>query len=317
MNKANASSLRDANDAYLSAVGERVRNVRALRGISRKTLAKDSGVSERYLASLESGRGNVSILLLRKIAQAMGTAVEQLARSSPEPLPDVGLLQQWVSHLGQTEARRALRVLRAEFSGDTIERRKRIALIGLRGAGKSTLGTALAARRGMPFIELDREIETAAGASLSEVFLLYGQAAYRRYERRALDAILARDEAMIIATGGGIVAEAETFDLLLTYCTVIWVKADPEEHMARVVAQGDQRPMQGNREAMHDLRRILDRRDVLYRRADATVDTSGRTVAQSLHSLERAVDAATKPHVAAARTRQKSSASRRIASVEP
>jgi XRE family transcriptional regulator, aerobic/anaerobic benzoate catabolism transcriptional regulator len=292
VNQTSAAPDGAGDRAYLSAVGERVRNMRASRGLSRRTLAQGSGVSERYLASLESGRGNASILLLRQIAAAMGVTVEALARSRPEASTDLTLLHQWVDHLDEADARRALRVLRAEFAARPERRRRQIALIGLRGAGKTTLGSALAARRDAPFVELDREIESAAGASLSEVFMLYGQTAYRRYERRALETLLARDDAFVVATGGGIVAEPETFDLLRASCFVVWLKATPEEHMARVVAQGDKRPMAGNREAMDDLRRILERRDALYRRADATVDTSGKSVSQSLRQLERVIRAA-------------------------
>jgi XRE family aerobic/anaerobic benzoate catabolism transcriptional regulator len=183
-------------------------------------------------------------------------------------------------------------MLRREFGAGVRERRRRIALIGLRGAGKTTLGAMLAARRRIPFVELDREIELAAGASLAELFLLYGQAAYRRHERRALEALLLRDEAMVIATGGSLVSEPETFDLLLSTCHVVWLKARPEEHMARVVAQGDQRPMAGSGEAMDDLKRILAGRDLLYRKADAIVDTSGKSIAQSLRLLEHAAGVA-------------------------
>jgi XRE family transcriptional regulator, aerobic/anaerobic benzoate catabolism transcriptional regulator len=283
-----AAPGRDPDSAYLAAIGERVREIRARRGMSRRTLAHDSGVSERYLASLESGRGNVSILLLKQIAQAIDVPVEQLARSGPEAPAEFALLTQWLSRLSAAEIRRASDTLHRAFGGDTNGRKRRIALIGLRGAGKTTLGTRLAARRRLPFIELDREIERAAGASLAELFLLYGLPAYRRHERRALEALLLRDQAMVIATGGSIVSEPETFDLLLSTCRVVWLKAKPEEHMARVVAQGDQRPMSGSTEAMEDLKRILAGRELLYRKADATVDTSGKTVAQSLKLLEHA-----------------------------
>jgi XRE family aerobic/anaerobic benzoate catabolism transcriptional regulator len=283
---------RAANLAYLTAIGDRVREIRARRGMSRRILARDSGVSERYLASLESGRGNISILLLKQIAQAMGVPVEQLARNGSEAPAEVALLTHWLSRLTAPEIRRASDMLRREFGAGVRERRRRIALIGLRGAGKTTLGAMLAARRRIPFVELDREIELAAGASLAELFLLYGQAAYRRHERRALEALLLRDEAMVIATGGSLVSEPETFDLLLSTCHVVWLKARPEEHMARVVAQGDQRPMAGSGEAMDDLKRILAGRDLLYRKADAIVDTSGKSIAQSLRLLEHAAGVA-------------------------
>ncbi|MEP6996901.1 MAG: helix-turn-helix transcriptional regulator [Betaproteobacteria bacterium] len=283
---------RAADLAYLAAIGERVREMRARRGMSRRILARDSGVSERYLALLESGRGNASILLLKQIAQAMDLPVEELVRSGPEAPAEMTLLTHWLSRLTAAELRRASDTLRRAFGAGTQERTRRIALIGLRGAGKTTLGARLAARRRIPFIELDREIERAAGASLAELFLLYGQPAYRRHERRALEALLLRDEPMVIATGGSIVSEPETFDLLLSTCRVVWLKARPEEHMARVVAQGDQRPMAGSTEAMEDLKRILAGRDLLYRKADAIVDTSGKSLAQSLKLLEQAAGAA-------------------------
>ena len=212
-------SGRDTDAAYLAAIGERVREIRARRGMSRRTLAHDSGVSERYLASLESGRGNVSILLLKQIAQAIDVPVEQLTRNGPEASTEVALLMQWLSRLSAPEIRRASDTLHRAFGAGGQQRKRRIALIGLRGAGKTTLGKRLAARRRVPFVELDREIERAAGASLAELFLLYGLPVYRRHERRALEALLLRDEAMVIATGGSIVSEPETFDLLLSTCT--------------------------------------------------------------------------------------------------
>ena len=291
-----AGAARPTDAAYLAAIGERVRDVRGRRGMSRRVLARDSGVSERYLASLESGHGNVSVLLLRQIAQAMDVPVEQLARSGPEAPAEIARLTQWLSRLSAAEIRRASDALHRAFGGDGNGRKRRIALIGLRGAGKTTLGSRLAARRHVPFIELDREIERAAGASLAELFLLYGLPAYRRHERRALEGLLLRDEAMVIATGGSIVSEPETFDLLLSTCRVVWLKARPEEHMARVVAQGDQRPMAGSTEAMEDLKRILAGRELLYRKADAIVDTSGKTIAQSLKLLEHAAGARSAKH---------------------
>jgi XRE family aerobic/anaerobic benzoate catabolism transcriptional regulator len=280
---------RAADLAYLAAVGERVRESRARRGMSRKILARDSGVSERYLALLESGRGNISILLLKQIAQAMNVPVEALARSTPDAPTETALVSQWLARLPAADVKRAWQLLRREFGPRERERRRRIALIGLRGSGKTTLGAKLAAKRGVAFVELDREIERAAGVPLAELFLLYGQAAYRRYERRCLESLLAHDGAAVIATGGGLVSEAETFELLLSSCYVVWLKAKPDEHMARVVAQGDQRPMTGNREAMDDLKRILAGRESLYGKADTIVDTSGSTVTQSLRRLERAV----------------------------
>jgi XRE family aerobic/anaerobic benzoate catabolism transcriptional regulator len=178
-----------------------------------------------------------------------------------------------------------------EFGHEEAARKKRIALIGLRGAGKTTLGSALAKDRRVPFVELDREIEREAGISLSEVFLLYGQAGFRRIERRCLARTLESHPEMVMTVGGGIVSEPETFNLLLQNCLTVWVRAAPDEHMARVVAQGDFRPMQGHAEAMEDLRKILEAREPLYRKADATLDTSGERPEQSLAKLREAVTA--------------------------
>ena len=240
--------------AFLSRLGERVRAWRAAHDSTRKTLALSSGVSERYLAQLEAGQGNVSVLLLRRVARAMGVTVESLVR----------------------EEQAAARC---------------IALIGLRGAGKSTLGKKLAELQGAAFIELDHEVEKDAGAALGEVFALYGQEAFRRFERRALERVLAAQERAVIAVGGGLVTDPGSYDLLLARCQCVWLRASPEEHMSRVVAQGDLRPMQGNGEAMGDLNRILDAREPLYSKADAMLDTSGERPEQSLSRLRQTVRA--------------------------
>jgi XRE family aerobic/anaerobic benzoate catabolism transcriptional regulator len=181
--------------------------------------------------------------------------------------------------------------LMRDYGEEAATRRKRVALVGLRGAGKTTLGSALAAELDTPFVELDREIEREAGISLSEIFLLYGQAGYRRIERRCLERLVAGTPEMVVAVGGGIVSEPDAYNLLLQHCFTAWVKASPDEHMARVVAQGDLRPMQGHSEAMADLTRILDAREPLYRKADITLDTSGETPQQSLAKLHRAIAA--------------------------
>jgi XRE family aerobic/anaerobic benzoate catabolism transcriptional regulator len=277
---------------FLRSVGERIREARSRRGMSRRILARDSAVSERYLAQLEAGLGNISIALLRQIAHAMGLPIGDLVREGPDRPVELTLLMQTLGRLSTQELSQARRLLTAQF-GSAAEsgRHHRVALIGLRGAGKSTLGARLAKDLRMPFIELDREIEREAGAKLGEIFDLYGQAAYRRYERRALDSVIERFERAVIATGGSIVSEAATFDLLLSACYTIWLTADPEEHMARVVAQGDFRPMAGNAEAMDDLRRILIGRNSLYSKADATVDTSGKKPEQSYKELRALVGA--------------------------
>jgi XRE family transcriptional regulator, aerobic/anaerobic benzoate catabolism transcriptional regulator len=283
----------ESHDAdYLRRVGERVREARARRGMTRKLLARDSGVSERYLAQLESGHGNGSILLLRQIARAMGLALDELVRDGPDRPIEFTLLIESLRRLDPAELAAARRALGAMFGG-TRERGRRIALVGLRGGGKSTLGAMLARDLGVPFIELDREIERIAGASLGEIFDLYGQAAYRRYERRALEIVLERHDQAVIATGGSIVAEPGTYDLLLTTCYTVWLTATPEEHMARVMAQSDLRPMAGNAEAMADLRRILAGRDALYAKADARVDTAGTTIEASFARLRAAMETVT------------------------
>jgi XRE family aerobic/anaerobic benzoate catabolism transcriptional regulator len=276
--------------AYLRLLGDRIREARARRGMTRKILARDSKVSERYLAQLEAGHGNVSIVLLRQIAQAMGLPLVDLVPEEPDRPVELTLLIQTLARLSGKELAQARKIL-AETFGAAVERerRHRIALIGLRGAGKSTLGAMLAKELALPFIELDREIERESGTSLSEVFDLYGQGAFRRYERRALESVIERHDRAVIATGGSIVSEAATFDLLLSACFTVWLTAAPEEHMARVVAQGDTRPMAGNEEAMEDLRRILRGRETLYSKADARVDTAGKTTAQSLRELKKAV----------------------------
>lgn len=275
---------------YLRLLGDRIRQARARRGMTRKILARDSGVSERYLAQLEAGQGNISIILLRAIAEAMGLPLTDLVRDEPDRPVELTLLIQTLSRLSPKELVQARRLLSDAFGAAVrSERRDRVALIGLRGAGKSTLGAALARDLGVPYVELDREIERESGTSLSEVFDLYGQAAYRRYERRALEAVLERYDRAVIATGGSIVSEPATFDLLLSACFTVWLTATPEDHMGRVVAQGDMRPMAGNEEAMEDLRRILEGRGALYAKADATVETSGKTVEQSLAELRRAL----------------------------
>ncbi len=274
---------------YLATLGERVREARARRGISRKLLARDSGVSERYLAQLESGQGNVSILLLRQIATALNLSLTELLAEDSGDAVELTLTTQFLKRLPRQTLAAVRSQLARDYGSARDERRKRIALVGLRGAGKSTLGAKLARALGAPFVELDREIEREAGTGLSEIFLLYGQAGYRRYERRCLERVLEKNERAVIATGGSIVSEPGTYELLLSACFTVWLKAEPEEHMARVIAQGDTRPMAGNDQAMEDLRRILDGRAVLYGQADVTVDTAGKTPEQSFSALRKAV----------------------------
>jgi XRE family aerobic/anaerobic benzoate catabolism transcriptional regulator len=284
-------SAATADEAILHALGERVRDARARRGMTRKILAHGSGVSERYLAQLESGRGNASVLLLQRIAAALHLPLTELLQPDADQPLELALIGQFLQRLPAQKLSTVRSQLIRDYGTAHTDRMKRIALIGLRGAGKSTLGNRLARELAVPFIELDREVEREAGTSLSEIFLLYGQAGYRRYERRSLEKVVEKNQRVVIATGGSIVSEPGTYDLLLSTCRTVWLKAQPEEHMARVVAQGDIRPITGNREAMEDLHRILRGRTALYGRAEVTIDTAHKSVEQSLQQLRKAVAA--------------------------
>ncbi|MEJ2174132.1 MAG: helix-turn-helix transcriptional regulator [bacterium] len=271
-----------AEAAYLARLGMRVRSWRQEHGLARKALALASGVSERYLAQLEAGHGNVSVLLLRKVAQAMNVSVEHLVRENGDAPATLAALTQFLGTLSEDRVEAAYRLLQAQFGAP---RRHRVALLGLRGAGKSTLGAKLAQALDATFVELDREVEREAGAELGDVFSIYGQDAFRRFERRALERVLRHHDRAVIATGGSIVSEPETYQLLRDRCFCVWLKASPEEHMARVMAQGDMRPFRGRAEALEEIRSLLTERDRLYARADATIDTSGQTVKQSMARL--------------------------------
>jgi len=229
------------------------------------------------------------VLLLQRIASALSLSLTEFWHQGAEQQVELTLISQFLQRLPAKNLPLVRAQLLRDYGTAHAERMKRIALIGLRGAGKSTLGSRLAKELQIPFIELDREVEHDAGTSLSEIFLLYGQAGYRRYERRCLENVIRKNERAVIATGGSIVSEPGTFDLLLSTCLSVWLKAEPEEHMARVVAQGDTRPMTGNLEAMEDLHRILRGRNALYGRADVTVNTAHNTVEQSLQQLRGAV----------------------------
>jgi len=271
----------DPESGFLEQLGQRVRTMRALRGMSRKVLAKVSGISERYIAQLESGKGNVSIVLLRRVSNAMGAHLEDLIPSSdpaPEWQGDWHVIRDLLRKASPGQIAQAKEVLaggdasaqHASFCG--------IALIGLRGAGKSTLGKVLAKKIGWKFVELNKEIEAQNGLSVAEIIALYGQEGFRRMEQAALQSLLARKELMVLATGGGIVSEPLTFDLILSSFYTVWLKAEPEEHMGRVRRQGDLRPMADDRSAMAELRNILLSREPLYARAAAVVDTAGLSV---------------------------------------
>jgi XRE family transcriptional regulator, aerobic/anaerobic benzoate catabolism transcriptional regulator len=265
----------DPETGFLEQLGQRVRTMRALRGMSRKVLARVSGISERYIAQLESGKGNVSIVLLRRVSHAMAAHLEDLIPAS-EPAPDWPVIRDLLRKATPSQIAQARDVLSG--SGASAQRRVSfagIALIGLRGAGKSTLGKLLAKKIGWSFVELNKEIEARNGLSVAEIIALYGQEGFRRMEQTALGQLLSRQEPMVLATGGGIVSEPLTLDLILSSFYTVWLKAEPEEHMARVRGQGDLRPMADDRSAMAELRTILLSREPLYARASAVVDTAG------------------------------------------
>jgi XRE family aerobic/anaerobic benzoate catabolism transcriptional regulator len=290
--RAKPSSVKPApgrdSDPYLRRLGERVRTLRNQRGMTRKALAAHARVSERYLAQLEVGKGNCSIVLLRRIARAIGLPVTQLVHEGAEPPLDMVLLLQFLERLAPDMLVEARKLVIEHFSSPS-EDRRRIALIGLRGGGKSTLGRLLAERLDVPFVELDREIERRSGANLSEIFDMFGQETFRRAEREALDDVLRRHPHFVIATSGSIVTEPSTLELLLASCFTVWVRAEPEEHMKRVMAQGDMRPMANNVRAMEDLVSILKSREPLYAKAEAVVATTGKTPEQNLAELLRII----------------------------
>jgi len=277
---------------YLKMLGERVRAERSRKEVTRKELARAGAVSERFLAQLETGHGNISIIRLRRIAHALGLGVEQLAQERNGAVPEMAELVSLLEKLKPEERRQAQAILAQRFGArNEEERRGRIALVGMRGAGKSTLGPMLAERIGAPFIELDRRIEQESGVKLSAIFDLYGPAGFHRLERDALERVLASQERFVLATGGSIVNVPETFSRLRSACFTVWLKAKPEDHMQRVIAQGDKRPMAGSQWAMADLRKILAGREPMYEQADAKLNTSGKTLKQVATELAAVVKA--------------------------
>ncbi len=294
---AKTSALTPARDPLLASLGERVRLLRARKGMTRKVLAQSSGVSERHLANLEMGLGNASVVILAQVAQALDCALPQLLSDELSSTPERQLIGALLDGRTEDELARARLALAELFgeAGSLATRQRRIALIGLRGAGKSSLGQLLADALGVPFIELTREVERLAGCSATEIQNLLGQAAYRRYERRALEEVVGLYPDAVIATPGGMASDPATFKLLLSECLTVWLKASPEEHMQRVVTQGDLRPMAGNKEAMEDLKRILASRAPMYGKAGLTLDTSGQTLADNFAALEALVLAARNP----------------------
>jgi XRE family aerobic/anaerobic benzoate catabolism transcriptional regulator len=289
-------SSKRSGEEFLVRLGSRVRDFRNRRGMTRKILSQQSNVSERHLAQLETGEGNISVLLLRRVAAVLGVSLEELFALNNQPTRPNSPLKQsllrFIERLPNHRLEEAAARLMRDFGPEQDLRLARIALIGLRGAGKSTLGSKLAAERNVPFIELDHEIEKDTGMPLAEIFSLYGQPGYRSIEKRTLERALRASEPAVISVGGGIVSEKETYDYLLAHCYTVWLKAQPEEHMSRVIAQGDFRAMVGSDRAMEDLRRILESREPLYRKADAIVDTSGESTDESFVKLKAALQAA-------------------------
>jgi XRE family transcriptional regulator, aerobic/anaerobic benzoate catabolism transcriptional regulator len=276
---------------FLRSLGKRVRQVRDHRGMTRKAAAREADVSERHLAQLEAGEGNVSIVLLRRIAAALNISLVELFSPETDEPVEKRLIQRFLERLPAHRLEDVVFRLMRDFGHEEKVRRMRIALIGLRGAGKSTLGAKLGQEMDLPFVELDREIEKEAGMPLAEIFSLYGQAGYRAIERRTLERVLQENDRAVVSVGGGVVSEKETYDFLLSHCYTVWIKAEPEEHMSRVIEQGDFRAMAGSDRAMEDLRRILETREPLYRKADLVLDTSGSSVEESFAKLKMVLQA--------------------------
>ena len=292
--RAAAAPQRDDHRAFVAAVGRLVRLSRAKRGMTRRQLAQASGASERYLAQIEGGQGNPSVIILASIARALDVPIIELLPRSNGRTAAMAHILDVLGRVPVAELPALTELIERRAGQDAaVDRGRRIALIGLRGAGKSTLGRRLAGALGCPFVELDRLVEEDYGAPIPDLIEMGGLATFRRHERACLERVIEKHEAAVIATAGGIVANAETFSLLLRRTHAVWIKARPDEHMRRVMAQGDFRPMAQNRGAMADLVAILDARRADYARAQAELDTSGDTVEQSLAKLTGVVASCT------------------------
>jgi XRE family aerobic/anaerobic benzoate catabolism transcriptional regulator len=287
----NAPEADSKRSPFLESLGERVRMLRSRKGMTRRAVALAADVSERHLANLEYGTGNVSVLVLLQVAQALQCSLAELLGDMTTTSPEWLLIRELLSKRSEADLRRARVQLSEMFGegGNAQERKNRIALIGLRGAGKTALGQRLADNLGFPFIELSREIEQFAGCQINEIHNLYGANAYRRYERRALEEAIQIYPEVVIATPGGLVSDSANFNLLLSHCTTVWLQADAADHMGRVAAQGDMRPMAASREAMEDLKRILEGRSAFYSKADLAINTSGRSEDQAFEALRTSV----------------------------
>jgi XRE family aerobic/anaerobic benzoate catabolism transcriptional regulator len=282
-------SLADLEVAGLLArVGERVRKARERKGIPRRVLSERSGVSPRYLAQLEAGAGNISIGLLQRVATALDHRIEWLV-GDEDPWTSDAMRMARLFRVANGDVQKAvMEVLNPEAA--KTQRAHRICLVGLRGAGKSTLGASAGRVLSVPFLELNREIEEHSGMPVDEVMALYGQEGYRKLESQAVRRVIEAHDTVILAVAGGIVAEPDTYTTLIASFHTIWIKAKPDEHMARVREQGDERPMaSANGEAMEQLKSILAAREALYEKAQAQVDTSGKSIEDSLQALLRVI----------------------------
>ncbi len=272
------------SDRRLTLLGNRVRTLRTYRGMTRKELARDSGVSERYLAQLEQGQGNISVILLARVAAALRTEPSDLLQMRERRTAEEILIADLLRELSPDNHKACLQILTEHFSVP-VESRRRIALVGLRGAGKTSQGRLLARRLDMPFVQLGREIEMLAGMSTSEIFSLSGQNGYMRLEEKALMQSLKRYNKCVLETGGSIVMEPKLLSTLLTTCFVVWLHARPDEYMRRLIAQGDVRPMENRADAVSDLSRILSERDEFYSKSHASIDTNGKTIEDCVDEL--------------------------------
>jgi XRE family transcriptional regulator, aerobic/anaerobic benzoate catabolism transcriptional regulator len=281
----------DRKNPFLLALGDRVRALRSRRGVSRKATAAAADMSERHLANLEYGTGNASILVLVRVADVLGCSLAELLGDMSASSPEWLLIRELLEHRDEATLRRIRETIGGilGIGGGNAARGPRVALIGLRGAGKSTLGRKLAEDLGFPFVELSREIEKCAGMTVGEIQDLYGISAYRRYERRALEEAIQIYPEAVIGTPGGLVSEAATFNMLLTHCATVWLQATPEDHLNRVTAQNDLRPMAASTEAMEDLKRILAGRAPFYSMAELSLDTSAQPLEATFQTLRQMV----------------------------
>ena len=290
-NSSDSAATTEDKNPYLIGLGQRVGALRARRGMTRKALATAAQVSERHLANMEYGLGNASVLVLLQVAKALQCTLAELLGDVSTSSPDWLMIREMLEQCDAPTLHR-VRIAIGELlgtGGAAHERSTRVALVGLRGAGKSTLGQMLAEDLGYPFVELSREIEKLAGCSVAEIQALYGANAYRRYERRALEESIQIYPEAVIATPGGLVSDPASFSLLLAHCSTLWLQADPADHLRRVTAQGDLRPMAASKEALQDLKNILDGRQSFYSKAQFAVNTSAQDLEATFELLRATV----------------------------